>query len=395
MANSQRLMRFVLILAGIALLLHLVDQVWVFGQRLGSMVSILAGAWYISVLARPLIGLLSKIRLPRAVIERYRSKVSLNTVRKLEYWRLPYGIPVAISYITLLVAIVGIVSIGATTIIPQVSDLVIRAPDIFQTLPNQISDITDNIARTWNLDLQVVNEFLRSQDISGQLRQVTPTIGQQLINILTGAGSFLTQILLSIILSIYITMEGSKLRRDIFAILPQGAHETVRAAIFQITRAFEGYLRGALLAAGIEGTMCFITLSLFGVNFALATATVYFVLNLVPLVGSPLGITIAVLVTLFANPSVVWWVLLALICSNLLNAYVITPRVMRDSVGLPSILALLSTSVGVQLFGFWGLIFGTPVTGAIYAFIYKFLVPRAQGKTNFENRAGEAVAGTP
>jgi predicted PurR-regulated permease PerM len=235
------------------------------------------------------------------------------------------------------------------------------------------------------LDVVAIDQLIRSQNISGQISQVATILGQQLLLFLTGVGSFLTQLLLSIILSIYITMEGRQLHDDFFKVLPKAAHETATAAITQITRAFEGYLRGALLAAAIEGTMCFMALTVFRVNYALPTAALYFVVNLVPLVGSPLGMITVFLVTLFANPAALLWVMVTLVCSNLINAYVITPRVMSGAVGVPSILALLSTTVGVQLFGFWGLIFGTPVTGAAYAFVMNFLVPRARGELVHES----------
>lgn len=380
-----QLVRVVLSLAGVALALHLIEQIWNFSLRLGSLVSILAGAWYLSVLARPLIGLLGQLRVPRRLLNILQPKIGSHAVARIGAMRLPFGIPVAISYLALLVVIIGIVGIGATSIIPQVVDLVNRAPDIYATLPMRLVEVSGNIAASLNLDVVAIDQLIRSQNISGQISQVATILGQQLLLFLTGVGSFLTQLLLSIILSIYITMEGRQLRDDFFKVLPKAAHETATAAITQITRAFEGYLRGALLAAAIEGAMCFMALTVFRVNYALPTAALYFVVNLVPLVGSPLGMITVFLVTLFANPAALLWVMVTLVCSNLINAYVITPRVMSGAVGVPSILALLSTTVGVQLFGFWGLIFGTPVTGAAYAFVMNFLVPRARGELVHES----------
>lgn len=373
MTKYPQLVRVVLMLAGVALALHLIEQLWTFGLKLGSLVSIMAGAWYLSVLARPLIQLLSQVRVPKFLLNQLRPTLGAKTER-LAAWRLPFGIPVAISYLALLVIIIGLVSIGVTSIVPQVADLINRAPEIYATFPLRLSELSGNIAATLNVDLAALDQLVRSQNISSQVSQFATLLGQQLVVVLTGVGAFLTQLLLSIILSIYITMEGRQLREDFFKVLPKSAHRTAQEATTRISRAFEGYLRGALLAAAIEGAMCFLALTVFRVNYALPTAALYFMVNLVPLVGTPLGMITVFLVTLFANPAVLGWVMLTLVVSNLINAYIITPRVMSGEVGMPSILALLSTTVGVQLFGFWGLIFGTPVTGAAYTFVMEFLV---------------------
>jgi hypothetical protein len=39
-------------------------------------------------------------------------------------------------------------------------------------------------------------------------------------------------------------------------------------------------------------------------------------------------------------------------------------------------MALLAISVGVQLLGFWGVIFGVPFIGAVYALVFDFYLPR-------------------
>jgi len=48
-------------------------------------------------------------------------------------------------------------------------------------------------------------------------------------------------------------------------------------------------------------------------------------------------------------------------------------------VGVPGLVALLAISLGVQLLGFWGVIFGVPFAGAVYALLFDFYLPRRQG----------------
>jgi predicted PurR-regulated permease PerM len=46
--------------------------------------------------------------------------------------------------------------------------------------------------------------------------------------------------------------------------------------------------------------------------------------------------------------------------------HLIVPRIMSESVGMPSLLTLISVLIGVRLWGVWGFIFGIPVAGAVY-----------------------------
>jgi hypothetical protein len=69
-------------------------------------------------------------------------------------------------------------------------------------------------------------------------------------------------------------------------------------------------------------------------------------------------------------------VTIILIVADQIVAYVVLPRILRTTVGVPGLVGLIAVTVGVQLFGFWGLIFGIPVVGALYALLFDFYLPR-------------------
>ncbi len=393
--SNSRLAKITLTLISIALVLFIVEQVWAFGRQLGNIVSILAGAWFISVVVRPLIQRLSRGLLSARAIQSIHTHYGVKNAQRLALLKLPTGLAIAVAYLLLLIIIVGIVTILVTTILPQISDLLASAPEIYAQLPTWIAALWSDIARRLGINPEAITQIVNSSDFAGQVQRIATTVAQQALAVATGTASFLGQLLLAIVLSLYMTMDGKSLERQFFLLLPTRAHETTRAAMSAVGRAFSGYMRGMLFAASIEGIVATIVLSVFQVNFALALGTMYFLLSLIPLVGAPIGITTITLVTLLFQPSATLWVLGILITENVLNGYVITPRIMKDAVGVPGLLGLLSTTIGVQLFGFWGLLFSVPTIGALYELVFNFFLPRrnkAMATSSEPHRGAEVSA---
>jgi hypothetical protein len=99
-------------------------------------------------------------------------------------------------------------------------------------------------------------------------------------------------------------------------------------------------------------------------------------LSFIPLIGSPIGIMVATIVALIFQPAAVLPILIILTILDTIVAYGILPVLLSDAVGVPSLIGLISISLGVQLIGFWGLVFSIPLVGAAYAVVFDFYLPR-------------------
>jgi predicted PurR-regulated permease PerM len=148
----------------------------------------------------------------------------------------------------------------------------------------------------------------------------------------------------------------------------------------------------------LRGLFTFFVFSLFGVNFGVIIAITFALLSFIPLIGGPIGIVFATLVTLLVRPEAALPVALLLFACDQIVAYVVSPRLMRHMVGVPSLVALLVISVGVQVLGIWGLIFGVPIVGAMYALLFDFYLPRrrrAEAAAEVTSAPVEASAPAP
>ncbi len=377
-----RLLRLTLSLGAVALIIFIIINVWQFGQTLGQLLSTLAGAWLLSLILRPMIFRLRTGIVPSAALIWARGRYGDAVVKRLSGFRLPFGLAVAVVYLLTVAIIIGGSTIGIAAILPQATALINQAPQIAAALPAQISAIWAPIGRQVGLDPNLVSQFVSGQEFTARLGQLAGLLAQQAVSIATGTANFIGQVVLILILSLYITNEGKLIERQFFALLPARGHKTFEAAFKAVGDSFGGYLRSTVVVMLIEGVSTVLIFALLGLPFGVAVGFIFGVLSIIPLVGAPIGVVIAVMVALFVKPEVAIWVGVTTLVFNQVVAYWISPRLMQDTVGVPGLVALVAVALGVQLIGFWGLIFGVPMAGAAYALLFDFWLPRrrvAQG----------------
>lgn len=377
-----RLLRLTLSLGAVALLIFIVINVWQFGQTLGQLLSTLAGAWLLSLILRPMIFRLRTGIVPAAVLIWARGRYGDAVVKRLSGFRLPFGLAVAVVYLLTVAIIIGGSTIAIAAILPQATALINQAPQIAAALPEQISALWAPFAQQVGLDPKLISQFVSGQDFTARLGQIAGLAAQQAVSIATGTANFIGQVILILILSLYITNEGKLIERQFFALLPARGHKTFEAGFKAVGDSFGGYLRSTVVVMLIEGVSTVLIFAVLGLPFGVAVGAIFGVLSIIPLVGAPIGVIIAVVVALFVKPEVAVWVGVSTLVFNQIVAYWISPRLMQDTVGVPGLVALVSVALGVQLIGFWGLIFGVPVAGAAYALLFDFWLPRrrvAQG----------------
>ncbi|MEO6061646.1 MAG: AI-2E family transporter [Thermoflexales bacterium] len=377
-----RLLRITLSLGSIALLIFIIINVWQFGQTLGQLLSTLAGAWLLSLILRPMIFRLRTGIVPSAALIWARGRYGDAVVKRLSGFRLPFGLAVAVVYLLTVAIIIGGSTIAIAAILPQATALINQAPQIAAALPDQITAIWAPIGRQVGLDPNLITQFVSGQEFTARLGQLAGLLAQQAVSIATATANFIGQVILILILSLYITNEGKLIERQFFALLPASGHKTFEAAFKAVGESFGGYLRSTVVVMLIGGVSTVLIFAVLGLPFGVAVGAIFGVLSIIPLVGAPIGVLIAVVVALFVKPEVAIWVGVTTLVFNQIVAYWISPRLMQDTVGVPGLVGLVAVALGVQLIGFWGLIFGVPIAGAAYALLFDFWLPRrrvAQG----------------
>jgi predicted PurR-regulated permease PerM len=376
--SQTRLVRVTLTLAIIALAMHIAAQLWQLGAALGNIVSIVAVSWLLSLIVRPLITYLRSELIPPFAIRYIKRKYGDGAARRAGQVRLPLIVAVALVYTAVLLLLVGGISFATASILPQTIDLLGRLPELSAQLPNTLLSYWQSIAGRLGLDPNAIdiNQFVSLRDLSTQLAEVAGTIAGQAVNIAAVAAGAIGQIFLVLILSLYFVVEDRLIERQLFVILPVRFHEYARMISKGIDRAFNGYLRSQVVSALLHGTSAIVVFALFGVNFGIVIGILFAVLSVIPLVGIPIALIIAAIAALVSQPTATVPVILILLIIDQFIGYYVVPKLMSNSTGVPGLVALLAIIVGVQLLGFWGLVFSVPIVGSIYAIVFDIVLPR-------------------
>jgi len=151
------------------------------------------------------------------------------------------------------------------------------------------------------------------------------------------------------------------------AMVPRRGVERVRALRAEMDSALSGFVRGQLTVAFILGALHAIGLSIVGIDGAVVIGLLSGFLNMVPYVGTALGVSLALLMAVlsFSGWAPILGVIVVFAVSNTIESLVITPRIVGDKTGLSPVVVMLAILTGGEGFGFAGLLLGVPAAAVL------------------------------
>ncbi|MCW5790601.1 MAG: AI-2E family transporter [Polyangiaceae bacterium] len=141
----------------------------------------------------------------------------------------------------------------------------------------------------------------------------------------------------------------------------------VRPQVVDIAREIDDllgeFVRGQLLVMGLLTLMYGVAYSLIGVRLAIPIAIVAGIIAFIPYVGGAVALGLALLMCLLAGAPLSQYLLVigAYTVIQILEGFVITPRIMEDKLGLGAVWVLLALMVFGELFGFLGVLLALPL----------------------------------
>jgi predicted PurR-regulated permease PerM len=167
------------------------------------------------------------------------------------------------------------------------------------------------------------------------------------------------------VLTLYFLAALPQLKRGMYSLAPASRRARVGKLGDEILRRVGRYVIGAAMVALLAGTVSAIFLLIVGLGqYALPLAVMVAVLDLVPLVGSLLGASIVSIVGL-ANSLPIGIACIAFyLVYEILEGYVIYPRVMRSSVDVPEYVTIVAVLLGGAVGGIIGALLALPMAAA-------------------------------
>jgi len=233
-----------------------------------------------------------------------------------------------------------------------------------------------------------VEAFLRSQGISqasidqsineavAQIQQQATNFAQSLVtNIVTivlGITDAFVNILLVAVLSFYFTLDGKRIRDNLFNIVPKRSESFFLLFEDTLNKVVGNYIRGQLTLALIIGVLAGVGCAILGLkDFALIIAVLAFIFETIPMVGPALASIPAILISLLLPDPFprTFWIVLYFVAIQMIESNILGPRIVGHAVGLHPIASIFALIVGAQLFGAFGALLATPIVAAAWVVI--------------------------
>lgn len=296
----------------------------------------------------------------------------------------------AVLMVYLLIAAVIAALFGV--IIPQIAASVRLFKQNFGAYVGNLQMDLDTISQLLHLkpiDMSSVVEWINSS-----LMQFNDTTGTLVETVVTATGTavhMVATMLIAIVFSIYLLAGKQRILNQtsrLFRVyLPESVYDYLRY-VKQITvSCFENYIVGQGMEAVILGTLCLIGMEILRLEYAGLVSIVVAVTAIIPVLGAYLGGVVAFVLLFMVSPMKAGIFLIFFILLQQVENKLIYPRVVGGRIGLSGIWVLLAITVGTELGGIVGTIFGVPVTSVIYTLLKDGVKKREQQKKQAEPAA--------
>jgi predicted PurR-regulated permease PerM len=189
------------------------------------------------------------------------------------------------------------------------------------------------------------------------------------------------------LLMFYLLSDGRRVREDVLALFPPAARHTADYLLKSFHQVMFAFIKGQVMLGVLTGVYMGTVYSLFHVPYAILLGVLFAVAELLPIVGTWIGIGIGLMVILFnMEPIVALWVWLCSYAYQTVKDNILAPKVVGDVMGLHPLVIVLALVIGAQAAGLLGVLMALPMASAVNVVIRLLLHKDEQEK---------ALPGTP
>lgn len=283
----------------------------------------------------------------------------------------------AVSLLLAFFTVVVLFLLIAGIILPQLADSLYNAAMAGYTqLQTLLTDMKSN--EYFGQYAATVQELLpKKVDLSEVLDKVGSFMATgasglftSVVSSLSALVSGVTNLVLGIMFSLYILGNKETLARQFSGLvrtyLPEVWSGRIILFVTELGRSFGGFIVAQVTDAMILGTLCGIGMLILQIPYPGTCAVIVGSMALIPVVGAILGALLSAVLILTVSPVKALVFLVFLVVIQQLDSNLIYPRVIGNSVNLPSVWVLAAVTVGGGIAGVLGMLCGVPVTATVY-----------------------------
>jgi sporulation integral membrane protein YtvI len=278
---------------------------------------------------------------------------------KLKWNRKPAVITVFILFLLIITAILYLI---ITQLIGQIIQFTKFAPDYFNTLTLAWMNVQSKLfSFTQGMPIEVVSSINNELDQFLKLMQeaiLAFVSYESITNLLTGIPNFLVSFIVYIITLFLFMLDLTDLKKMVFRHLTPATAEKVRFMTSRLNSVVFGLMKAQFLASLFILVASFIALLFIAPKYAIVMSLVIWVIDIIPILGS-IAIVGPWALYQFSTGDIALGTKLAILTLVLLVIRrAVEPKLMGSQIGLSPLATLIAMFIGLQLFGFLGILIG-------------------------------------
>ena len=271
--------------------------------------------------------------------------------------------------IIVMVMFVVIPELGATilTLGKSIQDFVPKVQEWCEKFFHDNKEVmvwAESLNMDWQKILNSVIGFFKNG--AGDVLNSTMSAARNLV-------SAVTTFFIAFVFACYILLQKEKLhvqmKKLLFAYLPKKRMEQALSVCSLTYRTFSNFLTGQCVEALILGTMFFVVMTIIRMPYAMLVGVLIAFTALIPIFGAFIGCAVGAFLILMVDPlKAVIFVIMFLVLQQIEGNF-IYPKVVGNSVGLPSLWVLAAVSIGGSLMGVVGMLVFIPTVSVLYTLL--------------------------
>lgn len=225
----------------------------------------------------------------------------------------------------------------------------------------EIMSLLEGLNMNWDKILDGVAAFFKNG--AGSVLDTTMSAAKSII-------SSMTTFFIAFVFSCYILLQKEKLRVQVqkifYAYLPKKTVEKVLDICSLTYRTFASFLAGQCVEALILGMMFLAAMWILRLPYALLVGVLIAFTALIPIFGAFIGCVVGAFLILMVDPVKAFTFVVMFLVLQQIEGNLIYPKVVGNSVGLPSIWVLAAVSIGGSLMGVVGMLVFIPLVSVVY-----------------------------
>ena len=283
----------------------------------------------------------------------------------IDWLEAKFNIPRVWSISIVFILIFGLLIWMVVTLIPiiqsQINSLIHNIPGYWRDLQGMLNELSHN-PRLQKLHL---TQNFSTTKINHSLAQSWDGVLGSAFNNLTSAVGIVSNVVMILLTAPFVLFfmlkDDRQIKPLVLKYVPDRLKASIGVTLTEINGALSSYIRGQLTVAFWVAVMFAVGYLIAQVPYALLLGITAGFLNLIPYVGSALGLIPAIILALINGHGMIWSVIIVFAIEQTIETRVVSPLVVGNKMNMHPVTTIFVLLVSGGMFGLAGVIFGIPI----------------------------------